>query len=131
LAEIVAMFSTSAWLFTGMANPTICSASQDPALSMPRFMDTGAIPADRYFMPSANMNWASTVAVVVPSPASSLVLDATSLTRRAPMFSQGSESSISLATLTPSFVTTGFPNALARATFRPRGPKVIATVLAS
>src|SRR5258707_13464792 len=47
--------------------------------------------------------WASMVAVV-PSPATSEVLDATSRTFCAPMFSSGSRSSISFAVLTPSFV---------------------------
>src|SRR5881409_2252591 len=53
---------------------------------------------------------ASTVAVVVPSPATSEVLDATSFTICAPMFSNLSSSSISLATVTPSLVTFGAPN---------------------
>src|SRR5213594_4078043 len=48
---------------------------------------------------------ASNVAVVVPSPASSLVLLATSRTIWAPMFSQASSSSISLATVTKDGVT--------------------------
>jgi hypothetical protein len=52
---------------------------------------------------------ARTVAVVVPSPAMSLVLLATSLTIWAPMFSNLSSSSISLATVTPSLVTVGSP----------------------
>ncbi len=50
---------------------------------------------------------ASTVAVVVPSPATSEVLQATSLTIWAPTFSMLSSSSISLATLTPSLVIVG------------------------
>ena len=40
--------------------------------------------------PSVTIAWASTVAVVVPSPATSLVLVATSTSSRAPMFSNGS-----------------------------------------
>ncbi len=55
------------------------------------------------------MAWASTVAVVVPSPATSDVLDATSFTICAPMFSKRSSSSISLATVTPSLVMVGAP----------------------
>jgi hypothetical protein len=70
---------------------------------------------------------ASTVAVVVPSPATSLVLLATSRTIWAPMFSKGSCSSISLATVTPSLVTVGEPNFLSRTTLRPRGPRVALT----
>ena len=47
------------------------------------------------------------VAVVVPSPATSLVFWATALTSLAPMFSNGSGRSISLQTVTPSLVTVG------------------------
>ena len=74
---------------------------------------------------------ASTVAVVVPSPATSDVLVATSLTIWAPMFSIGSLSSISLATVTPSLVTVGEPNFLSMMTFRPLGPRVTLTASAS
>src|SRR6266568_1898794 len=70
------------------------------------------------------------VAVVVPSPAWSLVLEATSLTICAPMFSNLSASSISLATVTPSLVTRGAPNDLSRTTLRPLGPSVTLTALA-
>ena len=52
------------------------------------------------------------VAVVVPSPATSDVLEATTLTSLAPMFSNGSLSSISFETVTPSLVTSGPPNDL-------------------
>ncbi len=52
---------------------------------------------------------ASTVAVVVPSPASSEVFEATSFSICAPMFSNLSLSSISFATETPSFVMVGAP----------------------
>ena len=55
------------------------------------------------------MAWARMVAVVVPSPATVLVLLATSRTICAPMFSNLSESSISLATVTPSLVIRGAP----------------------
>ena len=81
------------------------------ALSMPRFRSIGFMPAATNFMPSRMMDCASTVAVVVPSPAASLVLEATSLTIWAPMFWSLSLSSISLATETPSLVTVGAPNA--------------------
>ena len=77
------------------------------------------------------MAWASTVAVVVPSPAMSEVLLATSRTIWAPMFSRESLSSISLATVTPSLVIVGDPNFLSRTTLRPFGPSVTLTQLAS
>src|SRR6516225_703795 len=72
----------------------------------------------------------STVAVVVPSPATSEVLEATSLTIWAPMFSNLSSSSISLATVTPSLVTVGAPRLFSKTTFRPLGPRVTITASA-
>src|SRR5438309_1502470 len=68
------------------------------------------------------MDWARTVAVVVPSPATSLVLLATSRTIWAPMFSRLSLSSISLATVTPSLVMVGEPNFFSMTTLRPLVP---------
>src|SRR5712671_375010 len=69
------------------------------------------------------------VAVVVPSPAMSEVFEATSRTIWAPMFSNLSSSSISLATVTPSFVMRGAPNDLSSTTLRPFGPSVTFTAL--
>src|SRR6185295_108693 len=43
------------------------------------------------------------------------------------MFSYGSSSSISFATVTPSLVTVGEPNFLSRTTLRPFGPRVAVT----
>src|SRR5690606_6326468 len=77
------------------------------------------------------MACASTVAVVVPSPATSAVLDATCLTICAPMFSNLTLSSISLATDTPSLVMTGAPKLRSSSTLRPFGPKVTFTALAN
>src|SRR6266496_3933345 len=77
------------------------------------------------------MDSARTVAVVVPSPATSEVLEATSRTSCAPIFSYGSSSSISFATVTPSFVIVGLPNFLSRITLRPLGPSVALTARAS
>ncbi len=77
------------------------------------------------------MAWARMVAVVVPSPATSLVLEATSLTIWAPMFSNLSLNSISLATVTPSLVMVGPPNDFSSNTLRPLGPKVTLTASAS
>src|SRR6266508_840253 len=70
------------------------------------------------------MACANTVAVVVPSPATSDVLLATSRTICAPIFSSGSFNSISLATVTPSFVIVGDPNFLSRMTLRALVPTV-------
>ena len=99
------------------------------ASSIPRFKAVGFEPAVTFFNPWVKIAWAKTVAVVVPSPATSLVLEATSLTICAPMFSNWSSSSISLATVTPSLVIVGAPNFLSITTFRPLGPRVILTAL--
>ena len=58
-------------------------------------MTIGLAPAARFFRPSRIIACASTVAEVVPSPATSLVLVLTSRMSCAPMFSNGSSSSIS------------------------------------
>src|SRR5438552_9694059 len=71
------------------------------------------------------------VAVVVPSPAWSEVFEATSRTICAPMFSNLSSSSISLATVTPSLVMRGAPNDLSSRTLRPLGPSVTRTAWVS
>ena len=90
---------------------------------MPRFRSIGFMPEATNFMPSRTIAWASTVAVVVPSPATSEVLEATSFTICAPMFSNLSLSSISFATETPSLVTVGAPNERSSTTLRPFGPE--------
>jgi len=77
------------------------------AMSMPRFRSIGFMPAGHGLRAFLDDGVASTVAVVVPSPALSLVLEATSRTICAPMFSNLSSSSISLATVTPSLVMRG------------------------
>ena len=97
---------------------------------MPRLSSMGLAPAATLRIPSVTIAWASTVAVVVPSPATSLVLVAASLSSWAPMFSKGSSSSISLATVTPSWVTVGRPELLVEGTLRPLGPGVVLTLWA-
>ena len=100
------------------------------ALSMPRFRSIGFMPAATALAPSRTIDWARTVAVVVPSPATSLLLLATSRTICAPMFSNLSLSSISLATVTPSLVIRGAPKLLSSTTLRPFGPSVTFTASA-
>src|SRR4051812_12387138 len=100
------------------------------ARSTPRLRSIGFMPAATDFPPSRTIAWASTQAVVVPSPATSLVFEATSRTIWAPMFSNLSSSSISLATVTPSLVVRGAPKDLSRMTLRPFGPSVTFTALA-
>ncbi len=129
-AEIVPTWAISFEVVVGFDCFFSCSTSAVTALSMPRFRSIGFMPAATYFMPSRTMACASTVAVVVPSPAMSLVLEATSLTIWAPMFWSLSLSSISLATETPSLVTVGPPNERSSTTLRPFGPRVTLTALA-
>ena len=92
---------------------------------------SGWRPTATFFRPSVTIAWASTVAVVVPSPATSSVLVAASLSSWAPMFSNGSASSMSRATVTPSWMTVGAPYFLSSATLRPLGPSVVLTASAS
>lgn len=68
------------------------------------------MPAATDLQPSLKMALAKTVAVVVPSPATSLVLVDTVFNKEAPMFSNLSDNSIDLATVTPSLVILGAPN---------------------
>jgi len=131
LAEMLATWEISFLPLVGLESFLISAITASTALSMPRFRAMGLAPAVTFFMPSRTIAWASTVAVVVPSPATSEVLEATSLTIWAPMFSKRSSSSISLATVTPSLVMVGAPHFLSSTTFRPLGPRVTFTALAS
>ena len=92
------------------------ATASSTAASMPRLTAIGLAPAATMRRPSRTMAWASRVAVVVPSPAMSLVLVATSLTSWAPWFSKTSSSSISRAMVTPSLVMVGAPNFLSSTT---------------
>src|SRR5579872_6736994 len=130
LDEMVPTWATSEDEATGLARFTRSLTTAATATSMPRFRSMGLRPAATALAPSRTMAWASTVAVVVPSPARSLVLEATSLIICAPMFSNLSSSSISLATVTPSLVMRGAPYDLSRTTLRPRGPNVTRTACA-
>src|SRR4051794_35549265 len=97
---------------------------------MPFFRVIGLAPAATLRRPSCTMLHARTVAVVVPSPATSSVFLATSLTSSAPIFSYGSSSSISLAMETPSLVMVGAPHFFSNTTLRPFGPSVTFTASA-
>src|SRR5271165_806970 len=77
------------------------------AISMPRLRSIGFIPAATSLRPSLMIEVVSTVAVVVPSPALSLVFEATSRTIWAPIFSNLSSSSISLARRDPLGISHG------------------------
>src|SRR5213594_5240709 len=106
------------------------SLTASTAASMPRLRPIGLAPAVTFLSPSRKIACASTVAVVVPSPAMSEVFEATSFSIWAPMSSFGSLSSISLATVTPSLVIVGLPNFLSMTTLRPLGPRVAFTASA-
>ena len=92
------------------------STTASTPCSMPRLSPIGFAPAATFFRPSRTIACASTVAVVVPSPATSLVAVATSRTSCAPWFSNASSTSISRAIVTPSFVIVGAPNFLSSTT---------------
>src|ERR1043166_7996023 len=130
LAEIVPTWAISSFVAIFLERDFTSATTASTARSMPRFRSIGLSPAATALAPSRTIACASTVAVVVPSPALSLVLEATSLTICAPMFSNLSESSISFATVTPSLVMRGAPNDLSRTTLRPLGPSVTLTALA-
>src|SRR6516164_918908 len=127
LAEMVPTCAISSLVETFFERFWMSLTTASTAKSMPRFRSIGFMPAATALTPSRTMAWARMVAVVVPSPATVLVLLATSRTICAPMFSNLSESSISFATVTPSLVIRGAPKLLSRTTLRPFGPKVTLT----
>jgi len=129
-AEIVPTWAIAVVSAQGVEMDSKCLTAPETALSIPRFRSIGFMPAATAFIPSRTIACARTVAVVVPSPATSEVCEATSLTICAPIFSNLSSSSISFATETPSLVTVGAPKLLSRTTLRPLGPSVILTALA-
>ena len=131
LAEMIPTWAISSEPETSFERFCRSATTLDTARSMPRFRSIGFMPAATAVMPSRTMAWASTVAVVVPSPAASLALLATSRSICAPMFSNLSFSSMSLATVTPSLVMRGAPKLLSSTTLRPLGPSVTFTALAS
>ena len=128
--ETAATWAIASLLATGRAIDFNSSTATLTAVSIPRRIPIGLAPAVTFLRPSRTIACVNTVAVVVPSPAMSLVLEATSETNFAPMFSKWSSSSISLAIVTPSLVISGEPNDFSRTTLRPLGPKVTLTVSA-
>jgi hypothetical protein len=129
LDEIVPTWAISSFEVTFLEFLTRSVTTASTAKSIPRFRSIGFMPAATDLAPSRMMAAANTVAVVVPSPAASADLEATSRTICAPMFSNLSSSSISLATVTPSLVMRGAPNDLSSTTLRPLGPSVTLTAL--
>ncbi len=115
-AEMVATRAMSSLPEISLEAFLMASTASSTAASMPRLMAIGLAPAATLRRPSRTIAWASRVAVVVPSPAMSLVLVATSRTSWAPWFSKTSSSSISRAMVTPSLVIVGAPNFLSSTT---------------
>ena len=130
-AEIAATLAICSLPFTFELILAIASTAVSVAFFIPFLRMIGLAPAARFFIPAFTIACARTVAVVVPSPATSFVFVATSLTSCAPMFSNASSNSISFAMVTPSFVIKGAPKDLSRTTFLPLGPKVTLTVSAN
>lgn len=124
LAEIVATFPIYSLVFTGIALDYISSTTFSTAMLIPLLKSIGLSPAETDLVPSLKMALAKMVALVVPSPASSFVFEATDFTKLAPMFSNLSANSIALATVTPSLVILGAPKLYSITTFLPLGPKV-------
>ncbi len=109
LAEMAPTWAISLFVVQGLEIFLNSSMMAATALSIPRLRSIGFMPAATYFMPSCTMACASTVAVVVPSPATAEVLLATSCNICAPMFSNLSASLMPLATTTPELATRGGP----------------------
>ena len=130
-AEMEATWAISVFESISLACFRMDSTAAATALSMPLRRPSGLAPAATLRSPWRMRAWASTVAVVVPSPATSLVLVATSFTSWAPMFSKTSSSSTSRAMDTPSLVMVGAPNFFSMTTLRPFGPSVTLTTSAS
>ena len=129
-AEIVAVAAICSLVSTSRAAFRSTSDTEATAASMPRLSAIGSAPATTLRRPSWMSACARTVAVVVPSPATSSVFWATSFTSAAPMFASGSSSSMTLAIETPSLVIVGAPHLASSTTLRPPGPRVTLTVSA-
>ena len=86
-AEMEAVCAICSRVSTSVAEASSSSETAWTAFSMPRLSAIGLAPAATLRRPSRTIAWAMTVAVVVPSPATSSVFLATSLTSSAPIFS--------------------------------------------
>ena len=86
-AEIDATWAICSFESTSTARSLMLATAASTAASMPFFRDIGLAPAATLRRPSRTIAHARTVAVVVPSPATSSVFLATSLTSSAPIFS--------------------------------------------
>ena len=130
-AEIAATLAICSLPVTLLLISEIALTASSVAFCIPFLKIIGLAPAAKFFIPALIIACAKTVAVVVPSPATSFVLVATSLTNCAPIFSNASSNSTSLAIVTPSLVISGAPYDLSKTTFLPLGPSVTFTVFAN
>ena len=130
---IVATWVISFLFFSStlVARERIAVRTASAAFPIPRASAIGSAPAAIILRPSLKIPSVSTVAVVVPSPATSFVFVAASFTSCTAKFSFGSSNSISSATVTPSFVILGEPQPLSSTALRPRGPSVLRTAWVS
>ena len=94
---------------TGWANSFIWVTKYWVAFSIPNLIEIGFAPAATFFKPSRTIAYAKTVAVVVPSPATSFVFAAACRINETPVFSIWSSNLISLAIVTPSLTIWGEP----------------------
>ena len=100
------------------------------AFLIPFLNKIGLAPVVKHLSPSLKIFSAKTVAVVVPSPAISLVFVHAPLRICTPVSSTSSAITISLAIVTPSLVTIGVFFMWSTITFLPFGPRVIFTAFA-
>mmetsp|Transcript_4569 Transcript_4569/g.9131 ORF Transcript_4569/g.9131 Transcript_4569/m.9131 type:complete len:202 (-) Transcript_4569:142-747(-) len=129
--EMVATEQISSGEDMGCVISLSLASTLSTARSIPRLRSMGFIPAATALIPSLYIARVRTVAVVVPSPATSLVALATLRTSCAPRFMWRSLKSMFFATVTPSFVICGAPNDFSRMTFLPFGPSVTCTASAN
>mmetsp|Transcript_10690 Transcript_10690/g.38706 ORF Transcript_10690/g.38706 Transcript_10690/m.38706 type:complete len:207 (-) Transcript_10690:285-905(-) len=109
LADIVPTCAISSVVEMSLAAFLSSLTTWSTAAVIPRRKSIGFMPAATDLQPSLKMARVSTVAVVVPSPATSFVALATCFTRLAPRFMNRSVNSMFRATVTPSFVIFGAP----------------------
>mmetsp|Transcript_16930 Transcript_16930/g.37643 ORF Transcript_16930/g.37643 Transcript_16930/m.37643 type:complete len:202 (+) Transcript_16930:1140-1745(+) len=131
LAEMVPTCAISSLVVISLEISSNTVTILSTASCAPLLRSMGFMPAATALQPSLKMALVSTVAVVVPSPAVSLVREATWRTSCAPMFMNLSLNSMCLATVTPSFVILGGPKLWSRMALRPLGPRVTCTASAS
>ena len=129
-AEMVATCTRSRWEATERDWARSAATAALSPRSMPRLRSMALAPAATLRTPSANMAWASSVAVVVPSPTASPVRSAAWRIMRTPRSSSGSESSSSLAMVTPSLHTSGRSQRRPMRTHFDFGPSVTRTASA-